>query len=271
VQPDRAADLIPLAPAGNAFASCTGRAVSARRGSAVPAAGTMTPGGPARAGAAILIVGPDGWPAAGRAIAAAAGRGFKVLISSELDDFLRYSLIKAAILPIRVDRETAAALQAKVESDPGILLTVDIGRREVRARGDFAARFEMDGGFGDMARRLRIAQRLLGSAVLAGDARVRLQRRLVAICDALKAPGADVARSARRLDLFLTDLALTWQAGHAGGGGAGGGAAVLPGPARPGARPYFLAPARPGIPDSRSIVSSSGVDTPCSHADVIVP
>jgi len=271
VQPARAAGLVPLPPAGSALASCTGRAVSARRRDAVTAAGRTAAGGAARAGATILIVGPDGWPCAGRAIAAAAGRGFKVLISSELDDFLRYSLIKAAILSVCVDRETAATLQAEVESDPGILLTVDIGRREVRARGGFVVRFEMDAGFGDMAQRLRIAQRLLGSAALAGDARIRLQRRLVAICDALKAPGADVARSARRLDLFLTDLALTCPAGQAGGGGAGGGAAVLPGPAWPGARPHFRDPARPGIPDSRSIMGSSGVDTPCSHADVIVP
>jgi hypothetical protein len=240
VSPARAAEQIPLAPTGNAFASCTGRAVSARRGSALPAAGTTAggspaagttaagwPGWPPRSGATILIVGPDGWPSARRAIAAAAGRGFRVLISSELDDFLQYNLIKAAILPVHVARETVAALQAEVESDPGILLTVDIGRREVRARGGFVARFEMDGGFEDMAERLRIAQRLLGSAALAGDARIRLQRRLVAICDALKGPGADVARIARRLDLLLTDLVLTCRAE---GGAARGGATMLPGP-----------------------------------------
>jgi hypothetical protein len=243
VPPARAADQIPLAPAGNAFASCTGRAVPARRGRAVPAAGSAIvpaagstaagstaagwPGRPSRAGATILIVGPDGWPSAAGAIAAAAGRGFRVLISSELDDFLRYSLIKAAIFPVCVDRETVAMLQAEVESDPGILLTVDIGRREVRARGGFLARFEMNGGFADLAERLRIAQRLLGSAALAGDARIWLQRRLVAICDALKLPGADVVRIARRLDLLLTDLALTCRAE---GGAAPGGATVLPGP-----------------------------------------
>ena len=124
--PARAADQIPLVPAGNAFASCTGRAVSARRGRPVPAA-------------MILIVGPGGWPSAGRAIAAVTGRGLRVLISSELDDFLRYSLIKAAILPVRMDPETVATLQAEVESDPGILLTVDFGRREVRARGSPAS------------------------------------------------------------------------------------------------------------------------------------
>jgi len=108
----------------------------------------------------------------------------------------------------------------------------------VRARG-FIARFEMGGRAEDMAERLRIAQRLLGSAALAADARIRLQRRLVAICDALKTPGADMARSAWRLDLLLTDLALACRTDQAGGG-----AAVFPGP---------------------------GVDTPCSHADVIVP
>ena len=212
--PARAADQIPLVPAGNAFASCTGRAVSARRGRPVPAA-------------MILIVGPGGWPSAGRAIAAVTGRGLRVLISSELDDFLRYSLIKAAILPVRMDPETVATLQAEVESDPGILLTVDIGRREVRARGGFVARFEMDGGFEDMAERLRIAQRLLGSAAPAGDAEIWLQRRLVAICDALKLPGADVARLARRLDLLLADLALTCRAD---GEAARGGVTVLSGP-----------------------------------------
>jgi hypothetical protein len=235
VPPARAADQIPLAPAGNAFASCTGRAVPARRGRAAPAAGSTAagstaagwPGRPWRAGATILIVGPDGWPSAAGAIAAAAGRGFRILISSELDDFLRYSLIKAAILPVCVDRETVAMLQAEVESDPGILLTVDIGRREVRARGGFLARFEMDGGFADLAERLRIAQRLLGSAALAGDSRIWLQRRLVAICDALKLPGGDVVRIARRLDLLLTDLALTCRAE---GGAAPGGATVHPGP-----------------------------------------
>jgi hypothetical protein len=166
-------------------------------------------------------------------------------------------------LPLCVDRETATALQAGVESDLGILLTIDFGRHEVRARG-FVARFVIGGGAEDMAQRLRIAQRLLGSAALPGDTRIRLQRRLVAICDALKVPGADVARNARRLDLLLADLARACPAGPPG--------PVLPGTVRPAsAWPYIRGPAPPGIPDSRSIVTSSGVDTPCSHADVIVP
>ena len=242
MKPARAADLIPFATAENAPASCTGRAVSVRRGSAVPPAGSMAAGRPGsavplaagmavgrpgratRSGATILIVGPGAWPAAGHPITAVAACGFKAVISSDLSDFYRYNLIKMAMLAVCVDREAVAALQAAVESDPGILLTVDFGRREVRARG-FVARFEIGGGAEDMAQRLRIAQRLLGSAALAGDARIRLQRRLVAICDALKTPGADMARSARRLDVLLTDLALTRRAGQARGG-----TAVFPGP-----------------------------------------
>jgi hypothetical protein len=231
VQPARAADLIPFAAAGNMAASCTGRARSVRRGGGVPADGSTAdgPGRPTRSAATILVAGPDGGPSAERAIAAAAGRGLRVLISSGLDDFFRYSLIKAAILPVCVDRETAAALQVAVESDPGILLTVDFGRHEVRARG-FVARFEIGGGTENMAERLRIAQRLLGSAALPGDVRIRLQRRLAAICDALKVPGADAARSARRLDLLLADLARSSSPGRPGRGAAGGGAAVYPGP-----------------------------------------
>ena len=58
-----------------------------------------------------------------------------------------------------------------------------------------------------MARRLLMVQRLLGSADLADEDRIGLQRRFAAICDAMKAPGADAARSARRLDRLLADVA----------------------------------------------------------------
>jgi len=208
VQPARAESLILSGPAEPAFVSCTGRALSVRRGGAVPAPGAV-PGRADQAGATILIAGPGGWLSAAQAIAAAAGRGFRAVISAELDDFHRYNLIKTGIIPVCVDPETVAALQALVESDPEILLTVDIRRGEIRARGEPVARFEMGGGADDMAQRLHMAQRLLRSAGLPGDMGTRLQRRLIAICDALKVPGADAARAAWRLDLLLADLART--------------------------------------------------------------
>jgi hypothetical protein len=180
---------------GNPFDSCTGRAVSVRRD------------WPAVAGrATVLIAARQCWNSPERAMAAVTGRGFMVVISVALDENVRYSLIKSGIAPVRVAEESVAGLQDVVESDPGILLTVDIGRRDVRARGSLVARFDM-GGADEMAERLLMAQRLLGSCGLAGDDRARLQRRLVAIGDALKVPGADAARGAWRLDRLLADIA----------------------------------------------------------------
>ena len=226
MQPARAERLIPSGPAEPTLVSCTGRALSVRRG-AVPASGTAPASGHApasgapagragQAGATILIAGPGCWPSAGQAIAAVTGYGFKAVISAELDDFLRYNLIKTGIMPVCVAPETVATLQALVESDPEILLTVDIRRGEVRARGELAARFEMEDGAEYMARRLQMAQRLLGSAGLAAGTRIRLQRRLIAICNALKTPGADATRAAWRLDLLLADLARSCEASQGG-------------------------------------------------------
>jgi hypothetical protein len=179
------------------FGSWTGRAVPARPGRA--AAET-------HGGATILIVGPGCWPYG--VITAAAGPGFKVVISAEYGD---YNLINSRILPVCLPQPAVAELQEMVDSDPGILLTVDTCRRDVRARGELVGRFEPapfwcgDGTEG-MAQRLLTAQRLLGSTDLAGDARIRMQRRLAAICDAMKARGADVTRNAWRLERLLADL-----------------------------------------------------------------
>jgi hypothetical protein len=181
------------------FDSCTGRAVSVRDNWP-----DVWPGGTGRA--TILIAGRQCLASAERATAALAGRGFAVVISPALDEIVHYNLIKTGIVPLCVAEKSVAALQDVTESDAGILLTVDIGRRDVRARGSLVARFDM-GSADEMAARLLMAQRLVGSGGLADDDRVRLQRRLVAIGDALKVPGADVARGAWRLDRVLADIA----------------------------------------------------------------
>lgn len=238
------------ASAGRArFGSWTGRAVPIRPGTAALSAG---------GGATILIVGPDGWPSAPAAAVAAVGAGFKAILAPGFADSSRYNLIKTGILPVSLLLETVTELQAAVKCDPGILLTVDICRQVVRARGGLVARIAMgpdglprktesadypyrlptdqlppfwsDHSADGMAGRLLMAQRLLGSAGLPGNVRISLQRRFAAICDALKSPDADLARGAWRLDRLLNDLAEYDRAGPA---------ADRPGPASGAADPSW--------------------------------
>lgn len=202
---------------------CTGRAVSVRHEDEV----TDLPG---RAGATILIASPGCWSSPEHTIAMITACGFRFVISAGLNHIIHNMFVNVSIVPVALPAKTVAKLQDTVESDPGIVLTVDAGRGELRARGALLARFEIPrprparpaddansraGGGEAMARRLLMAQRLLGSASLPGEVRVRFQRRLVAICDAMKAPGADAGRGARRLDRLLIELARTGQPGLA--------------------------------------------------------
>ncbi|HUA30595.1 MAG TPA: hypothetical protein VMC03_17055 [Streptosporangiaceae bacterium] len=182
--------------AGISFDSCTGRAISIRND---------LPAGGATATAPIALADPRGWISVNRSAAALLGRRLLVVISAGLGEIARYNLIKAGIVPIMLAQESLSELQEAVESDPAILLTADIGRHDVRARGR-VVRFDI-GGVDEIAGRLLLAHRLLCSPGLAADDRIRLQRRLVAIGDASKVPGADVARGAWRLDRLLAEIA----------------------------------------------------------------
>jgi 3-isopropylmalate dehydratase small subunit len=194
---------MPASTGEGPFDSWTGRAISARPGHA-PA--------DAPSGATILVASPGCWPQGSGATMALAWPGLRVVLSAEPFGLHSHKLINTGILPARIPPQTVAELQAAVDSDAGILLTVDIYRCDVRARGRVVGRFEPppfwfgQGGDG-MARRLLMVQRLLGSADLVGDNRSRFQRRFAAICDGMKAPGADAERSAWRLDRLLADLA----------------------------------------------------------------
>jgi hypothetical protein len=208
---------------GSPFVSWTGRAVSVRRGDA--AGGLPDMFREADAGrATILIASPDCWSSPGLVTATIVVGGYRVVLSPTFADITYNTLINMGILPVVVDPETIAKLQDTVESDPGIVLTVDVRSGEVRAPRELLARFPIGEkqrsrpaeladtsasrahGGETLAGRLLLAQRLLCSARLSGDDRIRWQRRLVAICDAMKAPGADAARSARRLDRLLSEL-----------------------------------------------------------------
>jgi len=123
------------------------------------------------------------------------------------------------------------------------LLTVDSGNREVAAGDKFSAMFEIAGsaavqpvsrpagggiqvgrggdtreqgpgrtelfpaaGSAQLAGRIRALQLYISSLDIPADVRVHLQRRLVAVCDAMKAPTADPARCERRLASLATEL-----------------------------------------------------------------
>ena len=57
-----------------------------------------------------------------------------------------------------------------------------------------------------LAERLHAAWERLAASDLPAEQRARLQRQLIAVCDAAKAPGASTAACQRRLDAFFSTL-----------------------------------------------------------------
>jgi hypothetical protein len=60
-----------------------------------------------------------------------------------------------------------------------------------------------------LAARLHGAWEQLAALDLPPEPRARLQRKLIAVCDAAKAPGASAADCGRRLDAFISTLKRT--------------------------------------------------------------
>jgi hypothetical protein len=135
--------------------------------------------------------------------AAMTGQRFKVLICAQSG---ADKPINAGMLTVLTREQTVAELQEMVDFDSGVLLTVDVYRRDIRARGELIGRFDLS-----MAASLLLAGRLLGSPGLHPDDRSRLQRRFTAICDAMKARGADEARIAWRLGRLVADITRKYQ------------------------------------------------------------
>jgi 3-isopropylmalate/(R)-2-methylmalate dehydratase small subunit len=180
----------------------------------------------AYAGATILIAGSDfeSGPPPPEAAWALADHGFRAVISSRFSDILYNDMIQAGIALARLPGNVVDKLLQTVEADPQILIAIDLDRREVRAGGEPCSVFEIDeyarqrlmaGQDADgLAGQLLAAQRRLASCDLGLEQHTRLRRRLMAICDAIKAPGADAAHGAGRLKKFLDELD---RAEHGGG------------------------------------------------------
>ena len=100
---------------------------------------------PARAGATILVAGPDFGTGSSRehAVWALQDYGFKVVISSRFADIFRGNSGKGGLLTAVVDQDAVEALWRATEADPSLAVTVDLEARTV-SFGDVVAAFEID-------------------------------------------------------------------------------------------------------------------------------
>ncbi|WP_436739138.1 3-isopropylmalate dehydratase small subunit [Streptomyces sp. BBFR102] len=100
---------------------------------------------PERAGATVLVAGPDFGTGSSRehAVWALQNYGFKAVISSRFADIFRGNSLKNGLLTVLLDQKVVDALWELTESDPTAEITVDLRDREVRAAG-VTAPFELD-------------------------------------------------------------------------------------------------------------------------------
>lgn len=98
-------------------------------------------------GAAILVAGPNFGTGSSRehAVWALMDYGFRAVVSSRFADIFRTNCTKAGLLPVEVDEEVISALLKAIESDPSVVMTIDVARRwiEVPSVG-IAAAFPLD-------------------------------------------------------------------------------------------------------------------------------
>ncbi len=100
---------------------------------------------PERAGASVLVAGPDFGTGSSRehAVWALQNYGFRAVISSRYADIFRGNSLKGGLLTVVLPQETVERIWALTEADPKVEVTVDLEAREVRA-GDLTAAFEID-------------------------------------------------------------------------------------------------------------------------------
>ncbi|WP_406282342.1 3-isopropylmalate dehydratase small subunit [Embleya sp. NBC_00896] len=100
---------------------------------------------PERAGATVLVAGPDFGTGSSRehAVWALQNYGFKAVISARFADIFRGNSQKGGLLTVVLPQEQVEHLWALTEADPKAAITVDLVDRQVRA-GDLVADFEID-------------------------------------------------------------------------------------------------------------------------------
>jgi 3-isopropylmalate/(R)-2-methylmalate dehydratase small subunit len=100
---------------------------------------------PARAGATVLVAGPDFGTGSSRehAVWALQDYGFKVVISSRFADIFRGNSGKGGLLTALVDQSVVDRLWDATEADPAVQVTVDLVARTITC-GELEAPFEID-------------------------------------------------------------------------------------------------------------------------------
>ena len=181
--------------------------------------------------------------AAERAGSALASRGFLIVVSAGFDEILCHAMTKSGVRLLYLPVSKISELQDIVDADPATPLTIDFGNREMTAADKFSAVFEIvspagrprprgradageaarhdskiaesDGGHEDspraagptlLAGRIRACQHRISCLDIAPDMRIHLQRRLIAVCDAMKAATADLVRCEQRLARIAAEL-----------------------------------------------------------------
>ncbi|KOG89799.1 3-isopropylmalate dehydratase small subunit [Streptomyces varsoviensis] len=119
---------------------------------------------PERAGASVLVAGPDFGTGSSRehAVWALQNYGFRAVVSSRFADIFRGNSLKNGLLTVGLPQETVELLWKLIEEDPAAEVTVDLVDRQVRAQGitaDFAldenARWRLLEGLDDIDLTLR--------------------------------------------------------------------------------------------------------------------
>jgi 3-isopropylmalate/(R)-2-methylmalate dehydratase small subunit len=100
---------------------------------------------PSRAGATILVAGPDFGTGSSRehAVWALQDYGFRVVISARFADIFRGNSGKGGLLTALVEQDVVEALWEATEADASTCVTVDLERRTITC-GDLEAPFEID-------------------------------------------------------------------------------------------------------------------------------
>src|SRR5687768_6633108 len=96
-------------------------------------------------GAGVLVSGPDFGTGSSRehAVWALQQYGFRVVIAARFGDIFRNNSTKMGLLPVVLPADRVEALQAAVEADPTLQVTVDLQERNVRW-GDEVVAFDID-------------------------------------------------------------------------------------------------------------------------------